>query len=98
MVKVEDLFSNVSENSNKISCTLLPYSNIEKLRVDKVLESNEVYVFPENLTDIIYIYNVSGQLVLKLQPSDYKVNITSYLHPYAVYILKAGNRLNKIIY
>ncbi len=97
LVKAVDDYGFQTAFSNKITTKLLAYNNAVKLRID-MYSNGDTFVFPENLSDPIYIYNIAGQLIASFKPTDFKVNIKAYLRKNTVYILKAGNRTNKILY
>jgi len=97
MLKAVDDYGNQTAYSNKITTKLLAYNNTVKLRVD-IFSNGDTFVFPENLNDQIYLFNIAGQVLASIKPTDYKVNIKEYLNKNTVYIVKAGNRLNKILY
>lgn len=97
-VKAGDIYDNVTGYSNLIELELLPYPDTKILRIERIPNSTEIVVFNDNAIDYIKVYNTVGQLIASIKPTDLKMEISKYLTKHNLYIITAGNKLNKIIY
>ena len=93
-----DNYDNTTEVSNTISVQTLAHDDSMMLRIDRIRNTNDFFVYPVNLSDPILIYDMSGRLIANIKPADYKVKISNYLKQHGVYLIRAGMRQNRLIF
>lgn len=91
-------YNNTTDYSNIIEVNTLHDTDKNKLRVERIGNSNEICVFLENKNNLVYIYNTSGQLITSINPIDLKVNISPYLKKHNLYLIMSGDKSNKVVF
>jgi M6 family metalloprotease-like protein len=88
-------YENITDNSNVIYVKTLLDTNDKVLRVIPQTDGSLMVITPDT-TDLIYVYNVLGQLYKIVTPGDNIVTIAN-LPTNQIYVLKSGDRRAKVL-
>jgi len=88
-------YENITDFSNVISQETMSYPLETKLVVSKDINSNVTVNLP-SLGSTLYVYNILGQCIKTIIPSQTTI-VISGLQKNQVYIIKSNNRVTKIV-